>query len=56
LQRVLPVVSTRLVAGQVEIRVVAETQPEGGLESTAPSLEDVYFATLLQYGMSLELE
>jgi ABC-2 type transport system ATP-binding protein len=55
LQRALPVVSTRLVAGQVEIRVVSEQQPEGDLAAARPSLEDVYFATLLQHGMSLEL-
>ena len=55
LQRSLPVVSTRLVAGQVEIRVVSEQQPEGDLVAAQPSLEDVYFATLLQHGMSLEL-
>ncbi|MDH3741879.1 MAG: ABC transporter ATP-binding protein [Hyphomicrobiales bacterium] len=54
LQRALPVVSTRLVAGQVEIRVVAEQRPEGGLDAVEPSLEDVYFATLLQHGLTTE--
>ncbi|MEZ5560249.1 MAG: ABC transporter ATP-binding protein [Pseudomonadales bacterium] len=52
----LPVVSTRLVAGQVEIRVVAESAPEAGFTAAVPTLEDVYFATLLQHGMSVELD
>jgi len=56
LQRELPVVSTRLVAGQVEVRVVSTQPPDGGLEPATPSLEDVYFATLLQHDMSLELD
>ncbi len=52
----LPVVSTRLIAGQTEIRVVAESQPEGGLTPAEPSLEDVYFATLAQHGLNVELD
>jgi len=56
LQRELPVVSTRLVAGQVEVRIVAAEPPDGGMEPAIPSLEDVYFATLLQHGLSLELD
>jgi ABC-type multidrug transport system ATPase subunit len=56
LRQVLPVVSTRLIAGQVEIRVVSEQQPEGGLELVAPTLEDVYFATLLKHGLQVELD
>jgi len=56
LRQALPVVSTRLIAGQVEIRVVSEDAPEGGLSPVAPSLEDVYFATLLQHGLQVELD
>jgi len=56
LRRSLPVVSTRLVGGRMEIRVVAESQPEGGLEPAEPTLEDVYFATLLGHGLSVELD
>ncbi len=56
LRRSLPVVSTRLVGGRVEIRVVAEAEPEGGLEPAEPTLEDVYFATLLGHGLSVELD
>lgn len=56
LKRLLPVVSTRLVGGRVEIRVVAEAEPEGGLVRVTPTLEDVYFATLLGHGLSVEFD
>jgi len=56
LRQSLPVVSTRLIAGQVEIRVVSEQRPEGGLEPVSPTLEDVYFATLLKHGLQVELD
>jgi hypothetical protein len=56
LRRSLPVVSTRLVGGETEIRVVAEAEPEGGLVQVEPTLEDVYFATLLGHGLSVELD
>ena len=54
LQDTLPVVSTRLIAGQVELRVVAATPPRDDLEPATPTLEDVYFATLLEHGSSVE--
>jgi len=54
LRRTLPVVSTRLVGGQMEIRVVAENAPEGGFLGVEPTLEDVYFSTLLGHGLSVE--
>jgi ABC-type multidrug transport system ATPase subunit len=56
LRQALPVLSTRLVAGQMEIRVVADAQPEGGLTTTEPTLEDVYFATLLRHGLAVDLD
>ncbi len=56
LRRALPVVSTRLTGGQMEIRVVAEVPPEGDLLPVEPTLEDVYFATLLRHGLSVELD
>jgi ABC-type multidrug transport system ATPase subunit len=56
MRRSLPVVSTRLVEGRTEIRVVSESQPEGGLAPVDPTLEDVYFATLLGHGLSVELD
>ena len=48
-------VSTKLKAGKVELRVVAESAPDAGFELAAPTLEDVYFATLLRHGLSVEL-
>jgi ABC-type multidrug transport system ATPase subunit len=51
----LPVVSTRLIAGQVELRLVAEIPPRDDLEPAVPTLEDVYFATLLEHGLSVDL-
>ncbi len=56
LQQQLPVVSTRLVAGKVELRVVSEEPPGDGLEPAVPTLEDVYFATLLKHGLAVELD
>jgi ABC-type multidrug transport system ATPase subunit len=50
-QQDLPVVSTRLVAGQVEVRLVAEQAPRDDMEPAVPTLEDVYFATLLDHGL-----
>ncbi|MEH0157272.1 ABC transporter ATP-binding protein [Limibacter armeniacum] len=37
------VLSSRLVAGQTQIRVKANQLPEGGFEKANPNLEDVYF-------------
>ena len=56
LRNKLPIVSTRRIAGKIEIRVVSENQPEGDLQPVAPNLEDVYFATLLQHGMDVEVD
>ena len=42
----LAVISTRLVAGQTAIHVVAETRPDATFEPVPPDLEDVYFSTL----------
>jgi len=52
----LPIVSTRMVAGRTEIRVVADSQPADDLEPVTPSLEDVYFSTLLKHGLDVELD
>jgi hypothetical protein len=52
----LPIVSTRRVDGEIEIRMVSEARPEGDLEPVAPDLEDVYFATLLQHNMDVEVD
>ncbi len=42
----LHVLSTRLVAGNTVIHVLADAQPEAGFESVPPDLEDVYFGQL----------
>lgn len=51
----LPIVSTRLVAGRAEIRVVGSERPES-LDAAEPTLEDVYFATLQQHGVNVVLD
>ncbi|MEQ8858611.1 MAG: ABC transporter ATP-binding protein [Pseudomonadales bacterium] len=51
----MPVVSTRLMAGRLEVRLVAELPPRDDLEPAAPSLEDVYFATLLEHGLGSDV-
>lgn len=40
------VLSSRLMAGQPVIHVLADTRPEEGFETIAPNLEDVYFGRL----------
>ena len=40
------VISTRLFAGQTQVHVLADSQPEGGFEAVPPELEDVYFSVL----------
>ena len=42
------VLSSRLSSGKLELRVLANTQPEAGFTATNADLEDVYFATLNQ--------
>ena len=49
------VLSTRLKAGATEIRVLAETPPDG-MQSAAAELEDVYFSTLIDHGLKDNLE
>ncbi|MCG2461058.1 ABC transporter ATP-binding protein [Flavobacteriaceae bacterium F89] len=40
------VISTKLVSGETQIRVLSENKPETGFEMIVPNLEDFYFATL----------
>ena len=51
----LPIVSTRMIAGKAEIRVVSDDRPEA-MEPAEPDLEDVYFATLKSHGIDAVLE
>jgi len=41
-----PVISTRLLAGRTLVNVVGDERPAAGFEPVAPTLEDVYFATI----------
>lgn len=49
------VISTRFIGGDVEIRVLAEEQPEG-FTAVASQLEDVYFNTLIEHNLTDHLE
>jgi ABC-type multidrug transport system ATPase subunit len=49
------VLSCRLKAGLTEVRVLAEHQPPG-MTAATPTLEDVYFATLLRNGLASNLD
>lgn len=49
------VISTRFKAGHIEVRVLADEQPEKFSPDTA-QLEDVYFSTLIEHGLKENLE
>jgi ABC-type multidrug transport system ATPase subunit len=49
------VLSGRLKAGSIEIRVLSDAQPEG-MQPAAPELEDVYFGTLIEHNLKDNLE
>jgi hypothetical protein len=51
----LPIVSTRMIAGKTEIRVVGADRPDS-MEPAEPNLEDVYFATLADHGVDVVVE
>ncbi|QXP58745.1 ABC transporter ATP-binding protein [Olleya sp. HaHaR_3_96] len=42
------VISTKLVAGETQIRVLSDNKPESGFDMIIPNLEDFYFTTLFQ--------
>lgn len=42
------VISTKLVAGETQIRVLSDHKPEEGFEKISPNLEDFYFTTVFQ--------
>ena len=46
LERELPVISTKLLAGRTLVHVYGETSPGARFEPAQPDLEDVYFSTL----------
>lgn len=45
-KKTFDVISTKLVSGETQIRVLSENKPEASFEAIAPNLEDYYFATL----------
>lgn len=49
------VLSCRMKSGHMEVRVMAAQQPPG-MDLATPDLEDVYFATLHQHGLTANLE
>jgi ABC-type multidrug transport system ATPase subunit len=55
LRRRHTVVSSRLRDGQMEVRISAPQAPPG-TTAAAPTLEDVYFATLIEHGLTANLE
>lgn len=50
-----PVLALRLKAGRTEVRVLADTAPTG-MTASVPTLEDVYFSTLRQHGLTANLD
>jgi ABC-type multidrug transport system ATPase subunit len=46
LEREMPVVSTKLLAGRTIVHVYAEALPGAAFESVEPALEDVYFSVM----------
>ena len=49
------VLSRRFVDGGTQVRVLSESRPEG-MEAAAPTLEDVYFASLHEHGLDAEVD
>jgi hypothetical protein len=45
-ERELPVISTKLLAGRTSVRVFAESSPGAEFVSVEPDLEDVYFSVM----------
>ncbi|MFL0351970.1 ABC transporter ATP-binding protein [Xanthomarina sp. GH4-25] len=46
-KKLFNVISTKLVAGKTQIRVLADSKPEEGFSLITPNLEDYYFTTLV---------
>jgi ABC-type multidrug transport system ATPase subunit len=45
-KKAFDIISTKLVSGETQIRVLSEHKPEEGFEMITPNLEDFYFATV----------
>ena len=46
IERELPVISTKLMAGRTIVHVYAESSPGAGFEAVEPDLKDVYFSVM----------
>ncbi|MEM6999462.1 MAG: ABC transporter ATP-binding protein [Pseudomonadota bacterium] len=51
----VPILATRRVAGRLELTAVADTQPPE-FAAAEPNLEDVYFASLADAGINIEVD
>ncbi|MFV3126600.1 ABC transporter ATP-binding protein [Niveispirillum sp. KHB5.9] len=49
------IISTRRLAGRTEMRILAEQSPPG-FTAAVPTLEDVYFQTLIDHGIDIQAE
>ncbi|MDD7913693.1 ABC transporter ATP-binding protein [Polaribacter ponticola] len=47
-KKAFDIISTKLVAGETQIRVLSDQKPEEGFEKIRPNLEDFYFTTVFQ--------
>ena len=45
-RKAFQVISTKLVSGETQIRVISDSSPEQGFDRVDPNLEDLYFATV----------
>lgn len=50
-KKAFQVISTQLVSGETQIRVLSESKPENGFDQLLPNLEDYYFATLFHQSL-----
>ena len=46
LERALPVISTKLMAGRTIVHVFADSSPSAGFEAVEPDMKDVYFSVM----------
>jgi ABC-type multidrug transport system ATPase subunit len=57
IERKMPVISTKLLAGRTIVHVYAESSPEAAFEPVDPALEDVYFSVMAgQHGRRIAAE
>ena len=47
-KKAFDIISTKLVAGETQIRVLSDQKPEEGFDKISPNLEDFYFTTVFQ--------